>query len=106
MGVFLSVEGTGEAPEEIEPFDRSIRRYRFDYGGDSQVHCVPEVERVHTDASLGDTKEAAERFGPLIVALEAIRVVCADNKVRQRPPSHKALLTNKLSEIYCCAKQN
>ena len=101
MGVCLSVEGTGDTPE---PFDGSVPRCRFDCGGDSQIHHVPDVERAHTDASPGDTTEAAEGFGPLIVALEAIRVMCADNEVRQQQPSHKAPLTNKLSGIYRCAE--
>ena len=104
MEVFLSVEGTGGTPEEIERFDGSIRRCRFDCGGDSQVHRVPDVEGAHADASPGDTTENAEGFGPLIVALEAIRVMCADDEVRQQPPSHKAPLTNKLSGIYRCAE--
>ena len=95
MGICLSVEGTGDTPEDIEPFDGSIGRCRFDCGGDSQVHRAPDVERASTDASLGDTTEAAEKFGPLIVALEAIRVVCGDNEVRQQLPFHKAPLTNK-----------
>ena len=101
MGICLSVEGTSDTPEEIEPFGGSIGRCRFDCGGDSEVHRVPDVERASTDASLGDTTEGAA----LIVALKAILVACADNEVRQQPPSHKAPLTNKISGIYRCAEE-